>query len=73
MKFWYVYGAGGLGAETMDIIRHMMSQNPSSNITPAFLIDGPTGNPINYHPVISLEDAIPGSLSPLPLASPQQE
>lgn len=61
MKFWYVYGAGGLGVETMDIIRHMMSQNPSSNITPAFLIDGPTGNPINDHPVISLEDAIPGS------------
>ena len=34
------------------------------------MIDGPTGNPINDHPVISLEDAIPGSAVTIAVGEP---
>lgn len=70
MKFWYVYGAGGLGVETIDIICHMISEGFSEEITPAFLIDGPAEEPIHGFSVTSLKDAIPGSLVTIAVGEP---
>ena len=71
MKFWYVYGAGGLGVETMDIVHDMLSQTPESDITPAFLIDDPTEETINGRSVTSLRDAVPGSAVTVAVGEPK--
>jgi len=70
MKFWYIYGAGGLGVETMDILCHMIADRSLTDLKPAFLIDGPAGDPINDHPVVSLEDAVPGSFVTIAVGEP---
>ena len=70
MNYWYIYGAGGLGVETMDIASHMMSEQSCDDILLAFLIDGPAGDPINARSVVSLNDAVPGSFVTIAVGEP---
>ena len=52
---WYVYGAGGLGRECVDII-FSMKNNFDSNINVKFLEDNPKKNLINNIEVCSFND-----------------
>lgn len=70
MKFWYLYGAGGLGVETMDILCEMIATIPSRDLTPAFVADGPTGESLHGHPVVSFEDVAPGSAVTIAVGEP---
>ena len=61
MSIWYIYGARGLGVETMDILCEMIADTPSFDVTPTFVTDDPTDGPIHGLPVISFEYVVPGS------------
>ena len=70
MTYWYIYGAGGLGVETMDILWEMVADIPSLGVTPTFVTDGSTSGPIHGHPVISFADVVPGSAVTIAVGEP---
>lgn len=70
MSIWYIYGAGGLGVETMDILCEMIDATPSIDVTPTFVTDSPKGGPVHGHPVISFEDVVPGSAVTIAVGEP---
>ena len=53
---WYIYGAGGLGLETMDILLNSLSNIHSQNYELAFLVDNPYVSEINGFKVVSWND-----------------
>ena len=71
MKFWYIYGAGGLGAETMNILTHAQKSYGFNNIQPAFLVDKPTETKILGYPVFSFEETKPGSSVTIAVGEPE--
>jgi len=70
VSIWYIYGAGGLGVETMDILCEMIADTPSLDVTPTFVTDDPADEPIHGHPVISFEDVVPGSAVTIAVGEP---
>lgn len=58
---WYIYGAGGLGLETADILNDALLKARNTNIDISFVIDNPKIDQLNGIPVISLNECIPGS------------
>lgn len=55
---WYIYGAGGLGMETMDILASSIKGN--SNLTPSFLVDDKTVDSVNGTSVVSISPELEG-------------
>lgn len=60
-EFWYVYGAGGLGRETMDIITDVLKQSGTNSIQPIFVEDKTSRERLMDFPVIDLSKCKPGS------------
>ena len=70
MVDWYVYGAGGHGAETMDILRHMLQVSGRRDVALSFIDDFKPENNIVGLPVISILDAVPTSLVSIGVGEP---
>ena len=58
---WYIYGAGGHGAETMEVLRHMLQADGRTNFVLKFIDDFSKNKVIGF-PVVGIWDAIPRSL-----------
>ena len=50
---WYIYGAGGLGLETMDILSDSLNHSGDKDVELLFLVDEPNAPEINGYPVVS--------------------
>jgi sugar O-acyltransferase (sialic acid O-acetyltransferase NeuD family) len=53
LPVWYIYGAGGLGQETMDILASCMNGGTVPPHVCSFLVDNSEGNTVNGYPVVS--------------------
>jgi len=53
MLTWYIYGAGGLGLETMDILQSCIQTGMVKSCKCAFVVDDPDRDEINGFPVLS--------------------
>ncbi|MDB2637616.1 acetyltransferase [Alphaproteobacteria bacterium] len=53
---WYVYGAGGMGLETMDILSDSFNQSGNKDVELLFLVDQPNAPEINGYPIVSWGD-----------------
>ena len=71
VKTWYIYGAGGQGVETLDILMQMNTALGRQDIQPVFLVDSPEAKEVAGHPVIGLDDATPGSLVSIAVGEPE--
>lgn len=71
MVTWYIYGASGLGVETLDILIQMNAATGRQDIQPVFLDDAPPSDKVAGHPVIALDDAEPGSLVSIAIGEPE--
>ena len=60
-KKWYIYGAGGLGVETMDTLTLAMSHSDEKLFDCEFLVDKPKSDSCIGFPVVDFDDAVPGS------------
>lgn len=60
-KYWYIYGAGGLGAETVDILQDALSVSVRQTYSISFLEDDPKRDILNGYPVYRLHECRPGS------------
>jgi sugar O-acyltransferase (sialic acid O-acetyltransferase NeuD family) len=70
-QIWYIYGAGGLGLETMDIL---ISCIDSRTVTPHacfFVVDKPKSSFVNGHPLVSFEDCEPGAKVTIAVGEPE--
>lgn len=71
MKIWYIYGAGGQGVETLDILMQANAASGHRDIQPVFLVDSPQTTEVAGHPVVGLDDAIPGSFVSIAVGEPE--
>ena len=62
MATWYIYGAGGHGAETMDILHHMLHARGHTDIDTGFIDDARSVERIVGRPVVNLAETVPGSM-----------
>ena len=60
-KKWYIYGAGGFGAETIDILSEMLSHNNSAIHECEFLVDEPDEKLKFGFQVTDFREAVAGS------------
>ena len=58
---WYIYGAGGLGIETADILLELIDSDLISKHHVEFIVDSPAATETNGIPVTHLDKAISGS------------
>ena len=70
MVDWYIYGAGGHGAETMEVLRHMLQANGRTNFVLKFIDDFSKKNKVIGFPVVGIWDAIPRSLVSIGVGDP---
>lgn len=67
---WYVYGAGGLGLETMDIlVSHIRDKDLAYH--PCFVVDEPSSEELNGFPVFSIKSAEIGSRITIAVGEPK--
>lgn len=59
LESWYIYGAGGLGIETMDILQTAIAAGAVSPHRLAFLIDTPRQTTVIGLPVVAVGDHTP--------------
>ena len=69
-KKWYLYGAGGLGVETMDILCEAISQSGGALFDCEFLDDNPTSDSQAGFAVINAKDAVAGSCVTIAVGEP---
>ena len=69
-KFWYIYGAGGLGAETMDILQHGIRERVYREYNCGFVEDNPNHSIINGLPVCKLNECKSGSKVTIAIGEP---
>lgn len=67
---WYIYGAGGLGAETMDILQAAIDAGALPRHECAFLVDDPPKAEVNGYPVHAFRDQVPGSKVTIAVGEP---
>lgn len=67
---WYIYGAGGLGAETMDILQTAIDAGALPGHKCAFLVDDPSKTDVNGYPVHAFSDHVPGSKVTIAVGEP---
>ena len=70
MATWYIYGAGGHGAETMDILHHMLHARGHTDIDTGFIDDARSGERIVGRPVVNLAETVPGSMVTIGVGEP---
>lgn len=68
---WYVYGAGGLGAETMDIIQECYIQEKAQSRSIAYLVDKPNKKYLGEIPVIGWDDCRGGEYVTVAVGEPE--
>lgn len=61
MTPWYLYGAGGLGVETLDILHAAMAAGLVSDHEPVFIVDNSEADTVVGVPVVPLDQAQPGA------------
>ena len=71
LAFWYIYGAGGYGVETMDLLRQMLNAKSEDSIQPVFLADAPTTTNLLGYDVVPLAEAVPRSLVTIAVGEPE--
>ncbi|MEJ2682671.1 MAG: NeuD/PglB/VioB family sugar acetyltransferase [Gammaproteobacteria bacterium] len=59
---WFVYGAGGFGFETMDILNAVLARQNAEKYHRAFVIDDRKIDEIQGYPVLSLEECRDGNI-----------
>jgi len=70
-QIWYIYGAGGLGLETMDILTSCIDSKVIDSHSCLFVVDHPEGDTVNGYPIISFEKCIPGSKISIAVGEPE--
>jgi len=68
---WYIYGAGGLGLETMDILISCIDSKTIEPHSCLFVVDNPKNNGVNGYPIVSFEECIPGSKISIAVGEPE--
>ena len=58
---WYIYGAGGLGVETLEICLGAMAAGQAPPCRLSFIVDGSDQTEVLGYPVVGLEACKPGS------------
>lgn len=58
---WYIYGAGGLGLETIDILNHALRVGHLSDFTGVFIEDDASRDTVEGFPIVALEDCAAGA------------
>ena len=71
MAFWYIYGAGGYGVETMDLLRQMLNAKSEDNVRPVFLADTPTTTNLPGYDVVPFPEAVPRSPVTIAVGEPE--
>lgn len=71
MVKWYIYGAGGLGVETMDILMQMNAASGRQDIQPVFTVDSPEAAEVAGYPVTGFDNVVPGSLVTIAVGEPE--
>ena len=71
LAFWYIYGAGGYGVETMDLLRQMLNSKSEDGIQPVFLTDAPTTTNLFGYDVVPLVETVPRSLVTIAVGEPE--
>ena len=71
MAFWYIYGAGGYGAETMELLRQMLNARNENGIQPVFLADDPTTTNLLGYSVVPLTETVPNSKVTIAVGEPE--
>ena len=71
MEFWYIYGAGGYGVETMDLLRQMLNAKSEDNVRPVFLADAPTTTNLLGYDVVPFLEAVPRSPVTIAVGEPE--
>lgn len=67
---WYIYGAGGLGRETMDILAHAMRVGDVAPHRCAFIEDGSPDRLLDGLPVTDSAACVPGSKFTIAVGEP---
>lgn len=67
---WYIYGAGGLGVETMDILQAAIQKGLVEPHDCAFVVDGPEKDSEIGFPIIDFKDHVPGSKITIAVGEP---
>ncbi|MCH4093851.1 MAG: acetyltransferase [Acetobacter peroxydans] len=69
-NFWYIYGAGGLGVETMDVLQAAISQGAQESPRLAFLVDDPKCDEVLGRPVIAVGHHVVGARVTIAVGEP---
>ena len=69
-EVWYVYGAGGLGVETMDILQCSIRAGALKPHRLAFLVDAPTVDEVMGFPVVSVGRHVVGAKVTIAVGEP---
>lgn len=67
---WYVYGAGGLGVETMDILLELRLLGKLPNVIFEFVVDQPKTSFVAGIPVTAYQDCLPGGRCTIGVGEP---
>jgi len=67
---WYVYGAGGLGVETMDILQYAIRAGAEKPHRLAFLVDAPSRDEVMGVPVVSVGQHMVGAKVTIAVGEP---
>lgn len=70
MEPWYIYGAGGLGVETMDILRDAIAAGAEAAHDIHFVEDNATRSSVCGLPVCGIEDCAPGAKVTIAVGEP---
>jgi sugar O-acyltransferase (sialic acid O-acetyltransferase NeuD family) len=67
---WYVYGAGGLGVETMDILQNAIRRGSEKPHRLAFLVDAPPHGEVIGLPVVAVGHHVTGAKVTIAVGEP---
>lgn len=71
LPIWYIYGAGGLGQETMDILLSCIDSGATAKHHCCYLVDSPDCTMRNGYPVVSYSDVIKYSKVTIAVGEPE--
>ncbi|MFT8675132.1 MAG: acyl-ACP--UDP-N- acetylglucosamine O-acyltransferase [Acetobacter sp.] len=67
---WYIYGAGGLGVETMDMLQNAIRQGTEKAYRLAFLVDDPRQAELMGLPVVAVGSHVSGARVTIAVGEP---
>lgn len=70
-EIWYVFGAGGFGVETMDILETAIRRGAEAPHRLAFLVDHPKSETLIGQPVVAVGDHVRGAKVTIALGEPR--